>query len=403
MHLAAGLGAGVVIGIMCFTGAALAFEQEIVAWGERDARQVAVPPEAARLPLAELQRQLRETQPEFRATAVTIERDPAAAVTFSAGRDSDYYANPYTGEIRQPASAKARDFMQVMTDWHRYLARTGEQRAVGKLINGVGNLAFCFLALSGLWLWMPRTWSRRGVRAVAVLNPKLSGKARDFNWHNAIGLWCAPILIVLTLTAVPMSFRWGANLVYQIAGEEIPAPTSPGAAPTVSAVEIKRPSPETRPLSYDAIVASVQKDYPEWTQISLRSGGGPRGGAGVNPPAGREGASPVFREGNGAAQPLTATVREAGSWPRTATTTLTLNPFTGELLNRSGYADLTAARRIRSWTRFLHTGQALGGGGQLMAGLACLGGCFLLYTGFALSWRRFFGKMKIQPKTGPSA
>ena len=26
------------------------------------------------------------------------------------------------------------------------------------------------------------------------------------------------------------------------------------------------------------------------------------------------------------------------------------------------------------------------------AGLACLGGCVLVYTGFALSWRRFFGK-----------
>ena len=45
-HLAAGLVAGVAIGIMCLTGTVLAFEQEIVAWAERDARQVAVPAEA---------------------------------------------------------------------------------------------------------------------------------------------------------------------------------------------------------------------------------------------------------------------------------------------------------------------------------------------------------------------
>ena len=61
-------------------------------------------------------------------------------------------------------------------------------------------------------------------------------------------------------------------------------------------------------------------------------------------------------------QPLTVTVRESGAWPRTATTTLTVNPFTGEVLKREGFGDFTTGRQIRTWTRFLHTGQALGSG-----------------------------------------
>ena len=61
LHLAAGLLAGLVVGIMCFTGAALAFEQEIVAWAERDARKVTPPARGTALPLADLQRKLRET------------------------------------------------------------------------------------------------------------------------------------------------------------------------------------------------------------------------------------------------------------------------------------------------------------------------------------------------------
>lgn len=415
MHLVAGLIAGVSIGIMCFTGTLLAFEQEIVNWAERDARRVAVPAGGVRVPFADLQRKLRETEPEFRAASVTLQNDPAAAITFTAGRDDARYVNPYTGEVRQPASTKTHDFMHVMTDWHRYLARTGDSRPTGKLINGVCNLAFCFLALSGLYLWMPRSWSWRGVKAIALFNFKFAGKARDFNWHNVIGLWSAPILIVLTLTAVPISFRWGGNLIYQLVGEEVPAPAGPGAAPATPAVEIKRPSPEARPLGYDAIVANVQKDFPKWEQITLRSGGGQRGagGPGANAapaPANRETAAapaPAISaeprrergagEGRGAQQPLTVTIREVGSWPRTATTTLTLNPFTGETLSRTGYADLSTARQIRSWTRFLHTGQALGWAGQFVAGLACLGGCFLVYTGFALSWRRFFFKKKTEP------
>jgi uncharacterized iron-regulated membrane protein len=55
LHLAAGLIAGTVIAILCLTGTALAFEKEIIAYAERDARRIESPaPDAARLPLADL-------------------------------------------------------------------------------------------------------------------------------------------------------------------------------------------------------------------------------------------------------------------------------------------------------------------------------------------------------------
>lgn len=380
-HLVTGLVAGLAIGIMAFTGVVLAFETEIVAWAERDARRVAVPadPDTKQLPLAELQARFHEAQPEVRSPAITLHRDPAAAIAFAAGRDRAFYADPYTGEIRQPASTRVRDFLRVMLEWHRYLGRDGGSRPAGELINGVCNLAFCGLAITGLYLWMPRRWSWRSVRAVALINRNLSGRARDFNWHNAIGLWCAPVLIVLTLTAVPISFRWGGNLIYRLFGEAPPA--SPvAAASAAGANAITRPSPEARPLAYDTVLARVQRDFPEWQTITLRSGPVARGaasGAGPNPAPQNP-------------SPLTVTIREANAWPRTANTTLLVHPFTGDVLQREGHDDLSPATRVRRWTRFLHTGQALGWGGQFIAGLACLGGVFLVYTGLALSWRRFF-------------
>ncbi|MBE2215119.1 MAG: PepSY domain-containing protein [Opitutaceae bacterium] len=392
LHLLAGLIAGLSIAVMCFTGVVLAFEAELVAWAERDARRVAVPadPAAARLPLAELQKRVREAQPELRSPGITVSADPGAAVVFSAGREGGYYANPYTGEIRQPASTAMHDFMHVMEDWHRVLGLGGDSRPIGKAINGACNLAFLFLAVSGLYLWWPRSWSWRGLKSIAVFNWRLGGKAREFNWHNSIGLWSAPVLIVLTLTAVPISYRWGGNLIYRIVGEEPPAQGGPG-GPAGPAVEIARPSPEARPVGYDDVVARLQADHPRWTQITLRSGGGQRGqrapqlgAASATPPTADVAAAPR------GPQALTVTIRESGSWPRTATTTLTLDPFTGEALRRETFSDLSVARQIRSWTRFLHTGQALGWGGQFIAGLACLGGLFLVYTGVALSVRRFF-------------
>lgn len=394
LHLAMGLVCGAIIALLCFTGTLLAFEKELVAHFERDARQVAPPAEdAPRLPLAELQRRAREAHPDLSFAGMVIARDPQAAVAFVAGRTSTVYVNPYTGEVRRPRSSAAARFMQVMVAWHRWLGFTGEQsRPLGKLVTGAANLVFTGLAVTGLYLWWPRTWSRRGVKAIALINFRSTGKTRDFNWHNAIGLWSAPILILLTLTAVPISYRWGANLIYRIAGEEPPVQQSPGGPPAgaTTAFDIQRPTPDARPVSQDAILLRVQQDFPRWEQISLRTGGNQRGARPATAPRaeGRD---------NGDARattppPITVSIRESGSWPRTATTTLTLNPYDGEILLREGYAELSPARQIRSWTRFLHTGEALGPVGQFVAGIACLGGCFLAYTGFALSWRRYISR-----------
>jgi uncharacterized iron-regulated membrane protein len=416
LHLIAGLVAGIAIGIMSFTGAALAFEKEIVAFAERDARRVTPPSaEAPRLSLVEMQRRLREAQPEARPTGVTLLNDPHAAVAFPTGRTGAFYVDPYTGEVRQPKSTAVHDFLHVLEDWHRVLAMAGDNRPTGKAINGACNLAFFVLAVTGLYIWMPRSWSWKSVRAIALFNGNVSGKARDFNWHNVIGLWSAPILIVLTLTALPISYRWAGNLIYTLTGTPAPAAPAgagPGLAAAGPAVEVPTPPAGARPLDNDALLALVLKQTPQWETITLRTGpavggrGGQRGGGGATASPRSAETRPANDSSRAAGeirpstpQPATFTIRTGTSWPRTATTTLALNPYTGDVLRRTGYADLNAAQKVRSWTRFLHTGEALGWGGQLVAGLACLGGCVLVYTGFALAWRRFFGKSTKPPSS----
>jgi uncharacterized iron-regulated membrane protein len=462
VHLVAGLISGLSIGVMCFTGTALAFEKDLIAWSERDARQVTPPSDGTpRLTLEQMQARLTAAQPEARPQSIVIQNDPTAAIAFTAGRSGGFYVNPYTGDVRQPTGTAMSDFMRTMTSYHRFLGLTGEtSRGQGKLINGICNIAFCVLALTGLYLWMPRQWSWRALKPVIWFRQNGTSKARDFNWHNVIGFWSAPVLIVLTLTAIPISFQWGGRVITALTGG---APATPGGAGGGGggggpggfgggpAIEVTPPSPDAKPLSQDALLASVQKWVPNWKTITLRAagaggggpGGGGRGGRGEGRGArgGAEGAQAARGgEGRGArgegrgegrgrggesrgdqaaqasastpptqgeivnraapivnSQAVTVTVRESTAWPRTANTTLSLNPFTGEILRRTGYADLAAAQQVRSWTRFLHTGEALGWWGQLVAGLACLGGLFLVYTGFALSWRRFFGKKTPTP------
>ncbi len=353
---------------MCITGTVLAFEKQLVAWSERDARRVEIPENSSgRLSLDEIQRVVNDSRPSSPAASLVLQNDPGAAIAVSGLGPSPagtLYVNPYTGALAQPKSTRMAAFMRAATSWHRYLNLTGPvARPRGRLVNGVCNIAFSVLTVSGLYLWMPRSWSWSRVRGVAFIRASLRGKARDFNWHNAIGFWTAPGLLVLTLTAMPISFRWAANSLYALTGTPMPqgGGAGRGGAPTAPPV----PIPETaRPLGADALVAVAQAEFPAWEQITYRAGGWP-------------------------GRPATLAVRTSVSWPRTATTTLSLDPYTGAVLRREGYAKMNAAQKLRSWTRFLHTGEALGIGGQLAAALACLGGCFLVYTGFALAWRRF--------------
>ena len=66
-----------------------------------------------------------------------------------------------------------------------------------------------------------------------------------------------------------------------------------------------------------------------------------------------------------------------------------LNRASAAVVKWEPYAAASPGRKLRTWVRGLHTGEALGFAGQTVAGLASLGGCFLVWTGFAMAWRRF--------------
>jgi len=68
---------------------------------------------------------------------------------------------------------------------------------------------------------------------------------------------------------------------------------------------------------------------------------------------------------------------------------LTLS-LTGEVVRWEPFASQSMGRKLRALARFGHTGEAAGIMGQSIAGLASAGTAILVWTGFALSWRRFF-------------
>jgi uncharacterized iron-regulated membrane protein len=413
LHLVVGVVAGVIILIMCVTGVAIAFEKQTIAAVEGEIRRVdPAAPDAARLTVDELLAKVRETQTNGRPSGITIYSNPELATLVAFGRTNSVYLNPYTGEIKAQGAAGTRTFMRVMTDWHRWLGRDAEGRAVGKAITGACNAAFLVLAVSGIYLWWPRRWSVESLKAIVLFRGGLGGKARDWNWHNVIGIWSAPVLIVLTASGMVISYRWASDLVYRAAGS---TPPPPGAGPGGAAnVTVPTPPSGTKPLGYEQLFAVITNNAPQWAEMTFRFGGAPQRGGGsaegrggareaggpqrtdaskTNATVEVAGTRPERAESRGAqSQAVSVAVKERGAWPLFAAVQFTLDPHTGEVLKRESYADQDRGRQARSWLRYLHTGEALGWIGQLVAALASLGGGLLVWTGLALSFRRFFGR-----------
>jgi uncharacterized iron-regulated membrane protein len=376
-HLTAGVIAGTVILIMSATGVLLTFQQSVLNIVEGPQRSVAAPAGAARLDADVLLSRVRAAVPGAQPSTITIESDPTASVMVALGTQGLVFVNPYTGEVLGTGSAKARAFYRTITSWHRYLGAEGERRPAGRAITGACNAAFLVLALTGLVLWWPRQLTWKHVSAVTFFRRGLRGKARDFNWHNTIGFWCAPVLIVLTATGMVISYTWAGNLVYTLTGSPRPAAAARGGA--AGGGDVGRagaraeragetggrgdvaPARAGAPLA--AMVARAEQQVPTWRTMIVRLPPRPAG-------------------------PVSVSISDRNYWNSFARSTLTLDGATGDTVRWEPYAATSRGQKMRGWMRFAHTGELGGLTGELVAGAASVGGTFLVWTGIALSLRR---------------
>jgi uncharacterized iron-regulated membrane protein len=68
---------------------------------------------------------------------------------------------------------------RALEDWHRWLGASAANRTSTRAVTGACNLAFLALAVSGLYLWWPRTWTPSHTRAsarTATVRPVANGQ-----------------------------------------------------------------------------------------------------------------------------------------------------------------------------------------------------------------------------------
>ena len=399
-HLIAGVVAGSVILVMSVTGVVLTYERQLVAWADRDFRSTPPAESASRLTVESLLDAIQRERPQLQVAAITVNANPEAPVSIAADRQT-LFADAYSGQVLGESSGGMRAFMSDVRAWHRWLSIEGEGRSVARAITGWSNAVFLFIVCSGFYLWFPRKWTWPRVRPVMLFSGRLRGKARDFNWHNVIGVWsCVPLFIVV-LTAMPISFPWANALVYRSVGEDVPQQGGRGGREGGAGVNAggrqsgaregsgartpreqstgssergqggrtegaERSAGREQPslAGLDALWAVAEKRVPEWQTINMRI------------PA-SERAPVVFAIDKG-----------DGGQPQHRST-LTLDRSTAGVVSYEAFSDQSLGRRLRSISRFAHTGEVLGLPGQTIAGLATGGAVVLVWTGIALTLRRF--------------
>lgn len=368
-HLIAGLVAGVVILSMAATGLMISYEAQLLDWANRDLRVAPPAAGATHLDIETLLAKVHETKPDLNPSGITWKADPAMPVTLSVGKEGVFFANPYTGAFLGAGHRTWHDFFHAATEWHRFLTGSGLPKEVGKAITGAGCLIFSLLLLSGIYLWWPRHWRWASVRAVILFNPKLRDRARNWNWHNVFGFWSALPQLCIILTGLIMSYGWANNLLFTLTGSEPPPPRErpaggPGGKREGSGSAATSPSL----AGLAPLLAQARQQIPDWASMSLRMPLKP-----------------------GALFPLM--VDRGGRGQVQLRTMLNLDVAQAKVLpSPDDLQQQNLGRRLRMYARFLHTGELFGLIGQTVAALCTLATLILIWTGFALAFRRFFPK-----------
>jgi uncharacterized iron-regulated membrane protein len=378
-HLSLGLTGGLVVLFLSFTGLLLTFEPQILVRAESSFQSVAVAAgNPSKISLDDLASRTKGDRVDVAVTGFTIFADPRHSTMVQLGRNETVYIDPYTGVVLGSGAKGLRDFFETVTSLHRWFGFEGPARETAKMVKGIVTILFGFSVLTGFYLWWPKHWTLNVFKVIGVPQARFSGKQREFNWHNAFGFWAAPWLLIIIVTGLIMIYPWANDLLYRMTGNEPPirpaiGEKGPGAAKDKLGDKAQaekgghthHKAKMAAMASFDTYLAAAVKQDPQWISINLR-----------------------LPQGN---RPNVMAVIEDPSSPNAyGRSLLTLDVHTAEVLKWEPYEGYNLGRKARIWVRALHTGEAGGLIGQLLAAFAVLSAMLLCWTGFSLAYRRFF-------------
>ena len=389
IHLWLSVPFGLIITLVCFSGAMLVFENEVNEWFRRDLYYVETVKESP-LPMDKLLEKVATTLPDsVSVTGVSISSDPGRAyqVSLSKPRRASLYVDQYTGEVK--GKSERSGFFMFMFRMHRWLLDSmnpgNEGIFWGKMIVGVSTLLLVFVLISGIVIWWPRT--RKALKNSLKITATKGWRRFWYDLHVAGGMYALIFLLAMALTGLTWSFPWYRTAFYKVFGVEVQQRAAQGHeqksdaqkrdTKLVAHREKKREGNEvqkgersgrpennhsdmysvTSPFVYwQEIYDKLRRQNPEYKQISISSG--------------------------------TASVSFNRFGNQRASDRYSFNTDNGEFTETSLYQHQDKSGKIRGWIYSVHVGNWGGMFTRILTFIAALLGAALPLTGYYLWIKR---------------
>lgn len=223
IHLWLSIPFGLIITIICLTGAIMVFEPEITRSLQHDIYYVK-DASGKRMDAETIKMIVAQSLPDdVEVTDVVVPDNPEMTyqVKLSKPHKASKFVDPYSGTVTGDYS-RPELFTKVM-QLHRWLLNAPAEKgamSVGKMVIAITTIAFIVILITGVMLWMKRAKHN----FFSSLKIRMSGgwKAFWITLHTSGGIYVVIMLLLMALTGLTWSFGWyreGFNTLFGINGE----------------------------------------------------------------------------------------------------------------------------------------------------------------------------------------
>lgn len=389
IHLWLSVPFGLIITLVCFSGAMLVFENEANEWFRRDLYYVETVKESP-LPMDKLLEKVATTLPDSVAvTGVSISSDPGRAyqVSLSKPRRASLYVDQYTGEVK--GKSERSGFFMFMFRMHRWLLDSmnpgNEGIFWGKMIVGVSTLLLVFVLISGIVIWWPRT--RKALKNSLKITATKGWRRFWYDLHVAGGMYALIFLLAMALTGLTWSFPWYRTAFYKVFGVEVQQRAAQGHEQKSDAQkrdtklaahrekkregnEVRKGERSRRPENNHSDMYSVTSPFVYWQEIYDKLG--------------RQ--NPEYKQISISSGTASVSFNRFGN--QRASDRYSFNTDNGEFTETSLYQHQDKSGKIRGWIYSVHVGNWGGMFTRILTFIAALLGSALPLTGYYLWIKR---------------
>lgn len=348
IHLWLSLPFGIIISLICLSGAILVFETELMElcypsrYFVKEVHAAPLSPDAL---ITSARHQLPDS---IRITGLQIPSDPQRTYRIvTPQKKAANFINPYTGEMT--SINNGQNFFLATMRLHRWLLEDFKRDgsfSPGKTLVGASTLLMIIIIVSGLILWLPK--SRKGLKNRLNIKRTSGWRRFFFDLHVTGGFYSAALLLVLALTGLTWSFSWYRDAFYTLFGVE--TTQSPSHAHNSSSSKKEKERKKTDYTLWANVASEIKSRYTEYNSITLQDG--------------------------------SATVSTAKLGNTRGSDRYTFDPRTGEITEVQLYKDLPKSGKIRGWIYSVHVGSWGGTATKIITFIAAFLGFIFPITGY---------------------